>query len=102
MELPEGVVRLETASFVGNTSGAGNLTEIWAGMLLDSELSAGELRLLFNGYEVWEVSEDGNGNYRCPEMYMEFSSLRGEYAGDRYFVVGSFYDAFTQMDLRGH
>ena len=30
MELPEGVVRLETASFVGNTSGAGNLTEIWA------------------------------------------------------------------------
>ena len=55
MELPEKTRRVSTVSYVGNTSGMGNFIEIWAGMVVYSELSAEELEEFYDGYYVAEL-----------------------------------------------
>ena len=113
LELPPGTTRIEVTSFVGNTSGTGNHTEIWAGMLLFVEQSerlseAGTsetylyLKEFFHGYEVDAVPEDLTAFYPYPKDFMEFQALQGEESGKGYFVIGNYYDAVTQVDLRGH
>ena len=37
MELPDKTELVETVTFVGNSSGTGNHTEIWVGMLIRTE-----------------------------------------------------------------
>lgn len=116
MELPEKTRRISTVSYVGNTSGAGNLTEIWAGMVIYSELSAEELEEFFDGYYVVELPVGIEKtdwvdwlDYAAElspitEMLREklFSALKEPISSEGYFVINKYYDAFTQQDLRGH
>ena len=102
MELPEGAKRVETASFVGNTSGTGNHTEIWVGMLVYSELPVEELEAFYAGHMVEAVPEDLTVSYPYQKDFIEFQALQGKDCGKGYFVVGNYYDAVTQVDLRGH
>ena len=113
LELPPETTRVELTSFVGNTSGTGNHTEIWVGMLLfvesperlfEAEASETYLYLeeFFHGYEVDAVPEDLTAAYPYPKDFMEFQALQGEESGKGYFVIGNYYDAVTQVDLRGH
>ena len=118
MELPEKTRRVSTVSYVGNTSGAGNLTEIWAGMVIYSELSAEELEEFFDGYYVvelpvgiektdwldWSHNDYSKELYPLTEMLREklFSALKEPISSEGYFVIHKYYDAFTQQDLRGH
>ena len=117
MELPERTRRVSTVSYVGNTSGAGKLTEIWAGMVVYSELSAEDLEEFYDGYYVVELPigvvktmdiGDWIANNYSVELYpittniseKFFSSLEEPISSEGYFVINQFYDAFTQFDLR--
>lgn len=116
MELPEKTRRVSTVSYVGNTSGAGNLTEIWVGMVVYSELSAEELEEFYDGYYVvelpvgletteWQKLNDFSKElYPITHMLREklLSALKEPISGEGYFVINKYYDAFTQQDLRGH
>ena len=116
MELPERTRRVSTVSYVGNTSGAGNLTEIWAGMVIYSELSAEELEEFFDGYYVvelpiglettqWqELNDFSKELYPITHMLREklLSALREPISSEGYFVINKYYSPFTQQDLRGH
>ena len=102
MELPDRTELAETASYVGNTAGTGNLTEIWAGMLVYSELPKEELEAYFPGDTVWEVPADLEKLPPYQRNFMDFEVLDGEDPGKGYFVVSHFYNAFSQFDLRGH
>lgn len=116
MELPEKTRRISTVSYVGNTSGAGNLTEIWAGMVIYSELSAEELEEFFDGYYVVELpigletTEWQEHNDFSMELYpitlnlreKLLSALKEPISSEGYFVINKYYNPFTQQDLRGH
>ena len=113
MKLPEKTRRVSTVSYVGNTSGAGNHTEIWAGMVVYSELSAEELEEFFDGYYVVELPvgietmdwvDYHKEVYPITDMLQEklLSALKEPISSEGYFVINKYYDAFTQQDLRGH
>jgi hypothetical protein len=102
VELPVDTELIEVTSFVGNTSGTGNHVEIWAGALLHSALSAEELRTYFDShFDIFAVPHDLVGQYPYFKNFVDFQALNGASNGDGYFVIGSYYDAFTQIDLRG-
>lgn len=86
--------RIEVSSFVGNTGGTGNHTEIWVGMLIQSSLSAKELAQYFPDDDVSAAPLE--------EGWARFDALVGESPGEGFYVVSNYYDAFTQADLRGH
>ncbi|MEO1768756.1 hypothetical protein [Candidatus Enterococcus ferrettii] len=109
--LPPETERIETYSFCGNTTGTGNHVEIWAGVLVKSELSVPEINRWFEtaalpepAYErlVWSVAEDLSAN--CPAMnsLIKFSQLEQLEKAEGYYILGSFHDAATQHDSRGH
>ena len=115
MELPEKTRQVSTVSYIGNTSGMGKFIEIWAGMVVYSELSAEELEEFFDGYYVVELPvgvetmdvDDWIANNYSVELYpittniceKFFSSLEEPISGEGYFVINQFYDAFTQWDF---
>ena len=115
MELPEKTRRISTVSYVGNTSGASKNTEIWAGMVIYSELSAEELEAFFDGYYVvelpvgletaeWHKLNDFSKElYPITHMLQEklLSALKEPISSEGYFVINKYYSPFTQMDLRG-
>lgn len=98
LELPPECQLLETTSFVGNTSGTGNHTEIWAGMLLYTTLSEVELQPYFSDFDIYPASTDWTSKLPL----IRFSLLDNQPAQDNYYIIGRSYNAFTQMDLRGH
>lgn len=102
LELPAGAELVEVSSFVGNTSGTGNHTEIWAGMLIRSGLAEEDIRGYFRDYDVWVVPGDLTAHEPYAEGFISFTALAGKASGAGYYVVSGYYDAFTQMDLRGH
>ncbi|MCM1424609.1 MAG: hypothetical protein NC415_12470 [bacterium] len=113
MELPEKTERVETASWVGN-SGNGNHTDIWAGMVICSELPAEEIEEFFADYMVAELpAETDVEEYLAQEYNLElgtvtheieglFSTLQESISEDGCFLISRYYEAFTQQDLRGH
>lgn len=102
-ELPADTELVEVTSFVGNTSGTGNHVEIWAGALIHSTLSEAELEAYFAGRaQVSAVPQDLVAHFPYNKDFMDFHALEGVKQGDGYFVIGNYYEAFTQIDLRGH
>jgi len=102
LELPEGTELIETASFVGNTSGTGNHTEIWAGMLVYSKLAEEDLNRYFEGYDVYGILDSQKNDWPRAMRNAGFSRLDEAMINEGYFVIGSYYEAFTQADIRGH
>lgn len=109
MPLPSNTEILETASFCGNTSGTGNHIEIWAGVLIYSSLSENEIHQFFSDYEmVWTVPKDLTEQYPAPRDFIDFSFFNGQgfYSGQTqavgYYIIGGYYEAVTQHDIRGH
>lgn len=101
LTMPADTKLVEVSAFVGNTSGTGNHTEIWAGMLIYSSLSEDDIHKCFSDYDIYTVPADlTNMTYNQP--YMPFKALKDKAFGDGYYVISKYYDAFTQMDLRGH
>jgi len=102
IELPPDTEIIETASFCGNTSGTGNHVEIWAGVLIRSELPEEKIIEFYKDYEiVWAVPVDEN-LYPEPRDYMKFPYLsrNGERTGC--YIIADYYKAVTQNDIRGH
>lgn len=102
MELPPETECLETKSFVGNTSGTGNHTEIWAGMLIQSALAKEELGRYFEGYEIHTISECMENSFLASMKFSVLSESPHAQQDREYFVVDNYYEPFTQSDLRGH
>lgn len=102
LELPADAELIEAASFVGNTGGTGNHVEIWAGILVRSSLSLEELESYFAGRaDVSAVPQDLTAYLPYDKDFMDFHALEGAASGDGYFVIGGYFEAFTQIDLRG-
>ncbi len=102
LELPAGTELVETTSFVGNTTGTGNHVEIWAGILVYSTLSEEELKSHFAGRaDVSAVPQDLAAYLPYDKAFIDFHALEGVAKGDGYFVIGGYFEAFTQADLRG-
>lgn len=97
MTLPAEVELVEVSSYVGNTSGASNLTEIWAGILIHTDLDEDAVRGCFEDFEVLTVPDDLG--YR---FFVDFQSLGEKDSAHGYYVIGKYFDAVTQIDLRGH
>jgi len=102
IKLPPETEIIETASYCGNTGSTGNHVEIWAGVLIRSELDEEEILEVFNDYEiVWAVPMDEN-YYPEPRDDMKFPYLsrNGERTGC--YIIADYYKAVTQNDVRGH
>lgn len=97
MALPADMELVEVSSYVGNTSGTGNHIEIWAGILIRTDLDEDTVRGYFDGFTVLAVPND----LKYLD-YIQFQTLNENDTANGYYVVGKYYDAFTQMDLRGH
>lgn len=97
MTLPADTELVEISSYVGNTSGTGNHIEIWAGILIHTDLDEDAVRGYFDGFTVLAVPND----LKYLD-YIYFQSLNENDTANGYYVIGKYYDAFTQMDLRGH
>lgn len=102
MDMPPGTECVETTSFVGNTSGTGNHTEIWAGMLIHSNLSKEELGSYFKDYAIHTISECMEDPFLDSLGFSALSGSSYEEQNSGYFVGGNYYEAFTQSDMRGH
>ena len=111
LEMPAQTELVETVSFCGNTSGTGNHVEIWSGFLVKSELSKTELQEWYmdakipdRTYEpmVWSVPEDLTMHYPEPHSFIHFAHFNGMTEAKGYYIIGGYFDAPTQMDLRGH
>ncbi len=97
MALPADTELLEVGSFVGNTSGTGNHIEIWAGILVHTDLDENTIRDCFKDFTVLSVPDD----LKYLD-YIQFQSLNEKETANGYYVIGKCFNAFTQMDLRGH
>ena len=102
---------VESYSFCGNTSGTGNHVEIWSGILVKSELPETELIQWAEGismsnivYEplLWAVPEDRTSQYPQSRKFIEFEHFNGMSEAKRYYIMGGYFDAVTQHDIRGH
>ena len=102
MDLPSGTECVETTSFVGNASGTGNHTEIWAGMLIHSTLSKEELGSYFEDCAIHTILECMEDPFLASLRFSALSDSSYEEQRSGYFVVGNYYEAFTQSDMRGH
>lgn len=102
MDLPSGTECVEITSFVGNTSGTGNHTEIWAGMLIHSTLSKEELGSYFEDCAIHTILECMEEPFLASLRFSALSDSSYEEQSSGYFVVGNYYEAFTQSDMRGH
>lgn len=105
--LPPQTERIKTYSFCGNTSGTGNHVEIWVGTLIKSELSVSEINHWFQSIK-WSVSAYDPSVFQIPEdlsnvpSFIEISQLENFTKEQGYYIVGCYYDAATQHDIRGH
>lgn len=97
MALPANMELVEISSYVGNTSGTGNHIEIWAGILIHTDLDEDTVRGCFEDFTVLTVPDD----LKYLD-YIQFQSLNENDTAHGYYVIGKYFDAFTQMDLRGH
>ena len=116
--LPQNTEIIEIGPYCGNRSGARNSVEIWAGILIHTELSEEEIIAFFdtnrfNDYQmVWHVPEDLTVEYPAPRDFIDrafsYFNEHGDefYTGAKkavgYYIIGGFYKPFTQWDIRGH
>lgn len=96
MTLPADTELIETASFVGN-SGNGNHVEIQTGILIHTKLDEDTLRDHFKDFDVLTVPDDLKYSF-----FLDFQSLGEKDSAHGYYVISKYFEAFTQMDLRGH
>lgn len=95
MTLPADVELVEVSSFVGNT-GNGNHVEILAGILIHTDLDKDTVCSYFEDFEVLTVPDDLK--YL---RFIDFQSLGEKASAHGYYVIGQYFDAVTQIDLRG-
>ncbi|GCF92661.1 hypothetical protein NRIC_05520 [Enterococcus florum] len=110
-QLPPQTELVETTHFCGNTTGTGNHVEIWSGALLKSELSKEELAnwLAKNPLPreasnpiLWQVGEQLDARYPESLSFIQFKHLEDFFDSEGHYIVGGYYDAVTQNDIRGH
>lgn len=111
IELPPQTEIVETYNYCGNITGTGNHVEIWAGALIKSELPEAELfhwyeemKISYVAYEplFWPVPEDLTSQYPETHSFIEFTHFNSMTEAKGYYIIGSYYDAVTQHDIRGH
>lgn len=104
LTLPEETELIEVKTFVGNSSGTGNHNEIWVGMLVKTQQTEDTLKNHFDGYEVYQaiLLETGEVEWIEKPIMINFKISENKVGYGNYYIVGNFYEAVTQQDLRGH
>lgn len=96
---PEASVE-ETAAWAGNSSGTGNHVELWAGVLVQyggpEENAPGQPAEDLRGW----TSAAGFPRSVGPEEL--FSTLAERDSWNGYYILGTYGEAATQWDIRGH
>ncbi len=100
VELPPEASVVETAAWAGNSSGTGNHVELWAGLLIRYE-GAPETAL---GIPAEELRDWGHGEAFPVSLRPEdlFPALAGLDDWESRWILGTYGEAATQWDLRGH
>ena len=102
-QLPDKTEIIEVLSGCGNTSGAGNHTEIWAGMLIKTELLEQDILEIFGTTKVQKVSSDRRYTFIMGNLDKSFSSLNNRTNLDGYYIIEWVDGAVSSFfDLRGH
>lgn len=101
MTLPADVELVEVGSFVGNT-GNGNHVEIYAVILIHTDLDKDTLLDCFKDFDVLTIPDDLEYDDLKYWFFIDFQSPDEGDSARGYYVLGKCYNAFTQIDLRGH
>ena len=111
LALPPGFELIESSFFCGNTTGTSNHVEIWAGVLIYSELPEDEVHQFYEKELINHldfdplfvpVPEDSSSYYPKMRSFMSFTHLDDISSVKGYYIIGGYFDAVTQCDLRGH
>lgn len=99
IELPPGTVMLESFSVCANASGTGSRVEIWAGILIRTDLAEKELESRI-GYPCFSVREEMEKPFPQRNRFMDiFTGLQGLTDFNGYYIVYLYEDAVTQLDM---
>ncbi len=100
--LPDNTEIVEVISGSGNTGGTGNHTEIWAGILIKSNLSSDEVNAFF-GSDVFVVDKSNTRTFIMSLMNKKFSYLDISTDYDDLYIIEIIDEAVSsEFDLRGH
>lgn len=99
-ELPPEASVVETAAWAGNSAGTGNHVELWAGLLIRYG-GASETALGDPAEELrdWSHGESFPVSLRPEDLFPTLAGL-DDWAG--YYIWGTYGEAVTQWDIRGH
>ena len=101
--LPEKTEIVEVISGCGNTGGTGNHTEIWAGMLIKTELAEKGIHSYFDLLNVQKVDESHKHTFIMDLLGTRFNRLADVSQYDGYYIVETIDKAVSSsFDLRGH
>jgi hypothetical protein len=103
LSLPKNTIIVNTVSFVGNTSGTGNHTEIYTCALVKSTLSIDEINDIFKPVTIIKADEQKLKTNAMANHNLSFNELVSADAPNQYFLIEWIDDAILlTFDLRGH
>lgn len=99
-ELPPEASAVETAAWVGNSSGTGNHVELWAVLLIRyGGAPETALGVPAEALRDWSHGESFPVSLRPEDL---FPTLAGLDAWTSCYIWGTYGEAVTQWDIRGH
>lgn len=102
LSVPNNIEIIEIIHGCGNTTGTGNHVEIWAAILIKTDLSSIEIKNYF-GDEIFDVDKCNTQTHTMTILNKEFKILNDITEHDGYYIVEKIEDSsFSIFDLRGH
>ena len=99
--LPQNTEIIAALSGCGNTGGTGDHTEIWAGILIRTELSEDEIYQYY-GDDVQRVDSNKQKTFIMDLIGKEFTNLKSISKYDGYYIVEQVGNAVSSFfDIRG-
>jgi hypothetical protein len=100
--LPQNTKIIDVVSGCGNTGGTGDHTEIWAAILIKTELSEEEI-YEFYGKKVFKVSDEDKETFIMRLLDKEFACLKEISNYDGYYIIECIGDPVSSFfDFRGN
>ncbi len=94
---------LEIISGCGNTSGTGNHTDLWAGVLIETQLSQEELNAAFaDAYNIQDTKKSGETTLSMKIFNKTFSAVNKDETKNYFILEFAEGAPCSALDLRGH
>jgi len=95
---------LESLSGCGNVGGTGNHTDMWAGILIKTELEEKDVEQFYKEYYIKKVDTSNYQTFAMECVNKEFSNLNNidDYEGFYIIETVERHEFYSFFDLRGH